>query len=161
MPKMIDYLSTMSNTKSEANIVGTEITIPYLIKSAKVYFISCFLSKDVHIIPANAPTGVKKAPMFEPIIAPYTPLFTKDNGRFSAIELYKTLIGMLFMRLAVIKELRPYLYITLFIPKNPDISLVIPYLSKARTITNMDITKGTSCHGALFIQETRTASFFF
>jgi hypothetical protein len=56
--------------KREASIVGTEIIMPYFTKSRKVYFISCFLSMDVHIIPASAPTGVRNAPIFDPIIDP-------------------------------------------------------------------------------------------
>lgn len=35
----------------------------------KEKLISNRLRIDAHIIPANAPTGVKKAPTFEPIIA--------------------------------------------------------------------------------------------
>ena len=38
---------------------------PYLIKSLKEYLTLCFANKLVNIIPARAPIGVKKAPIFE------------------------------------------------------------------------------------------------
>lgn len=49
---------------------GTPIIIPYLIKLKNPYFTSHLLKIFDHIIPAKAPTGVRIAPKFEPIIAP-------------------------------------------------------------------------------------------
>lgn len=42
--------------------------LPYFINVLKEKLISCLDTKSVNIIPARAPTGVKKAPKFDPMI---------------------------------------------------------------------------------------------
>ena len=59
------------NENKATNKVGIEIIPPYFIKSKNVYFISYFFIKDVNIIPASAPIGVKNAPKLDPIIVEY------------------------------------------------------------------------------------------
>ena len=49
-------------------IVGIETIDPYLIKSRKLKRMLCLLTKEVNIIPASAPIGVKNAPILLPII---------------------------------------------------------------------------------------------
>ena len=53
--------------KAESN-VNIEIIEPYFTKSLNEYLISYLLTNFVNIIPARAPIGVKKAPIFEPMI---------------------------------------------------------------------------------------------
>lgn len=50
------------------NNVGMAIIIPYKENCLKDNFTSWSFTSPVNMIPANAPIGVKKAPMLEPII---------------------------------------------------------------------------------------------
>ena len=58
----------MNSPKNVASKTNGTIMLPYLTKSMKRYCTFCFLSNDIHIIPAKAPTGVRYAPIFEPAI---------------------------------------------------------------------------------------------
>ena len=60
--------NVINNSNKATDNVGIAIINPYLIKLTKLYLTSCLLTKSVNIIPANAPIGVKKAPIFEPMI---------------------------------------------------------------------------------------------
>ena len=59
------------STSSATVKVGIEIIHPYFINVLNENSISCLWTKSVNIIPAKAPTGVKNAPKFEPIIVLY------------------------------------------------------------------------------------------
>ena len=50
---------------------GKEITTPYLMKSKKENLTSYLWTKEVNIIPASAPIGVKNAPILLPMIVAY------------------------------------------------------------------------------------------
>ena len=58
----------INNANKETISVGIDIITPYFMKSKKLNLISCFFKMLNHIIPAKAPIGVKKAPIFDPII---------------------------------------------------------------------------------------------
>ena len=66
--KALFFYIIINNPSSDTAKVGIDIIAPYLMKSKKLNLISCFFKMDNHIIPARAPIGVKKAPIFEPII---------------------------------------------------------------------------------------------
>lgn len=51
--------------------VGSAIKTPYFAKSLKDSLTLWSLSKPVNIMPAKAPIGVKKAPIFDPIMDAY------------------------------------------------------------------------------------------
>ena len=51
------------------NKTGIEIIEPYRTKVLKFNFVLYFSVKDVNIMPAKAPIGVKKAPILDPTIA--------------------------------------------------------------------------------------------
>lgn len=53
-------------------MTGKETIRPYSTKSKNVNFTLLCLTKSENIIPANAPIGVKNAPMLLPIIEAYT-----------------------------------------------------------------------------------------
>ena len=118
--------------------------IPYLINVTKENFTSCFFAKSINIIPANAPIGVKNAPKFDPIIVLYIAWFR--NASFSILIIFekRTLIGMLLIKFEEAKDVVPYFKINKSSPKNWEIISVIPCLFKAKTITNIEITKGLS-----------------
>jgi hypothetical protein len=101
-----------------------------------------------HINPANAPMGVKNAPMFDPIIDAYTapnpappPDITDENN---------TLIGMLFIKFAVNADTTPYTKIGACVPKVFAMPPVTPHLSNAHTAMNMVNKNGTNIHGVRF-----------
>ena len=56
-------------------ITGKPISRPYLTKSRNEYLISFFFNMFIHIIPANAPNGVTKAPMLLPMMDEYIASF--------------------------------------------------------------------------------------
>ena len=58
----------INNAREELNRSANTIIVPFFANCKKVYLISFVLSKFIHMIPASAPTGVKIAPIFEPII---------------------------------------------------------------------------------------------
>ena len=62
----IDYIIRMSPPKAAVK-AGMETIAPYFTKDAKENFTPWSWSWLVHMMPANAPVGVKKAPRFEPI----------------------------------------------------------------------------------------------
>ena len=100
---------------------------PYFIKSKKVNFISYLLNKLENIIPANAPIGVKKAPILLPMMLAnialiYSP-FVKAVGIFEN----KILIGILLMILDKRYEEVPYVRISGPWFKNSPILLAIPW----------------------------------
>ena len=80
----------MNNDIKATNNVGIEIIIPYLIKLRKLYFTSCLLTKSVNIIPANAPIGVKHAPILEPIIVEYISCLSTNTKNQSTLQYSKT-----------------------------------------------------------------------
>lgn len=61
----------MLNINNDTNNVGIEIIDPYFINVLKENSISCLWTKSVNIMPAKAPTGVRKAPRLDPIIVLY------------------------------------------------------------------------------------------
>ena len=63
-----EFYNVINNSNKATDNVGIAIIKPYLIKLTKLYLTSCLLTKSVNIIPANAPIGVKKAPILEPMI---------------------------------------------------------------------------------------------
>ena len=67
MPFFKTY-NVINNSNKATDNVGIAIINPYLIKLTKLYLTSWLLTKSVNIIPANAPIGVKKAPILEPMI---------------------------------------------------------------------------------------------
>ena len=83
--------------RSVATSVGIATITPYFIKLKKPYLISYFFRIDSHIIPAKAPIGVKNAPIFDPIIV-LNKAFKLPLG---IIDEYKTLIGMLLIKLHI------------------------------------------------------------
>ena len=90
----------------EATIkVGIPIIDPYFIKSKYEYLISLRFRIFDHIMPAKAPTGVKMAPMLDPMIAPKTALNDAPSCR---IDENNTLIGMLFRIFANKADVNPY-----------------------------------------------------
>ena len=60
---------------------------------------------ELNIIPASAPTGVKYAPMLEPIIAPKTAGSPPPDSAIT--EENSTLMGILFNTFAAKKEVTP------------------------------------------------------
>ena len=88
-------------------MTGIAIIAPYFIKVINENLISYLFNNDVNMMPAKAPIGVKKAPIFEPIIEEYIAL----NRIFSLVKLqideYKTDIGMLLIKFAKNAEVRP------------------------------------------------------
>ena len=57
----------MNRPKSAAARVRGATRKPYLTKSPKANFTSCLVKMEVNISPASAPSGVRYAPIFEPI----------------------------------------------------------------------------------------------
>ena len=66
---------------------------PFFIKSINVYFIPFSFNILIHIIPASAPTGVRSAPILEPIMVAYTSFILEVPDR---IDEYIIVIGILF-----------------------------------------------------------------
>ena len=95
------------NTASVVAKTGKEIIAPYFIKSKNVYFVSCSFTRLVNIIPANAPVGVKKAPILLPTIE------ANIASLFGQICENKILIGILLIKLLVKNEEKPYVQIAL------------------------------------------------
>lgn len=90
-----------------AKIAGIPVINPYFIKSKKEYFTPSLFTILLHIIPARAPAGVKKAPILDPAIEANAAIFAESPASLD-IELNKTLMGILFIKLATSIEEVPY-----------------------------------------------------
>ena len=89
-------------------IVGIEIRIPYFIKVKKENSTSFFFRIDIHIIPAKAPIGVRKAPMLDPAITENVNfIILGEEAKHEIILLKKTHIGILFIILEQINDNKP------------------------------------------------------
>ena len=97
---LLNYYNTIANPSKALKMVGIEIIKPYFIKSKKVYFTFCLAIKSVNIMPASAPIGVKNAPTLEPIIVLKIAWLCSSGVLILGMVLNKTLIGILFNRLA-------------------------------------------------------------
>ena len=111
-----------------------------------------FFNILLHMIAAKAPTGVRSAPRFEPTMAAYTAGCVMAADAFPITGQNNTLIGILFIMLAVRNEAAPYENSGYEHSRSELIFSVTPYLSRVSTITNIEMMKGTISHGTLFMQ---------
>ena len=141
------FYNSIDNINKLIVIVGIDIIIPYFTKSIKRYLILYFESKLVNIIPANAPIGVKKAPILEPIILAYT-----SAKVILGILAYRTLIGILFIKSHNKNDEYPYLNTAKLSPNVLQIIVVKPVTLNPSTITNIDNTNIINSYGNLFTE---------
>ena len=137
----------MDKLINATNRVGIAIITPYFVNVKKLNLTLFCLSIDNHIMPANAPIGVKKAPMFVPIIDAYI----SDWTPLSTTSLNNTLTGILFIKLQRMVETIPYKNI-----ESPNLNaLVNSFVTcvsfKESTIINIEITNGNNVHGRRFM----------
>ena len=86
-------------------MAGTATVAPYFTKRIKEKGTPWSWSWPVHMIPARAPVGVKKAPRLEPITVEKRAAVVRDPASMlPTTELYSTLMGMLLTILAAKKE---------------------------------------------------------
>ena len=60
------------------------------------------------MIPARAPSGVRFAPRFEPIVTAKDAGFNTDSGNADKMGTYAIVIGILFKIFAVMADVMPY-----------------------------------------------------
>ena len=91
-------------------MAGTATVAPYFTKRIKEKGTPWSWSWPVHMIPARAPVGVKKAPRLEPMTVAYNAganraaVVRDPASMLPTTELYSTLMGMLLTILAAKKE---------------------------------------------------------
>lgn len=120
--------TTRHSTPRVAARAGTATAAPYFTKVPKPIGTCSFLSMPSHIMPANAPTGVRYAPMLEAATAANTAYFAAlpTIAPLSTIALYSTDIGMLLTTLAATNALPPTVHTGCPSARSPAMRIVSP-----------------------------------
>ena len=111
--KRVDYdPNRLNELETRLNDIDTlkkkyKKSLDELVDYKEDIFTSWRFKSDIHIMPARAPMGVRKAPRLEPTTVAYTPRITSHWGNVRAMGQNSTLIGMLLMTFAERKERIP------------------------------------------------------
>lgn len=140
------YYTIKLNTARVAASVGNATKLPYFTNVPNPIGAFSFLRILSHIIPANAPTGVKYAPRFDATTAAYTAFVAAlpTNAEEVVTALYSTDIGILLITLATKNPLVPTVQTGSPLDSNIANLSVSPLYCKASTNTNMLNTNGTN-----------------